>query len=296
MEIIDKFFDDLQELYEFERGLKNERYLILKENELPALEIIIEANRGIHKKIKNEIIEKNIAPHFISSYLVDFKNMLYRINLLIDDRLKDKLIHNYGDRQFEVVSRFKALSWTAKKEIQEILNFLEQVPAPNSPKDTIEQHLQKVFDQLRQKNREMNTPLTETRGFKSNLKQDQLKSLYYWLLENKFLDNSSDETFFINSFSGEIIDEKLTKKLTWIDTPQRAKNSANIQTIFQLLKSLGIEFKKDEFIPSVQNQIKLLFNNDFGNIKSKHNDFIGTGGNQPRQTLISDYITTLLKP
>ena len=60
MEIIDKFFDDLQDLYDFERGLINERYLILKERELPALEIKIESSRGIHKKIKNEIIVAGI--------------------------------------------------------------------------------------------------------------------------------------------------------------------------------------------------------------------------------------------
>lgn len=292
MEIIDKFFDDLQELYEFERGLKNERYLILKENELPALEIIIEANRGRHKKIKNEIIVAGIKPDYINTYLDDFKNALYLIELLIEDRLKDELINSFGDGTFEIVSRFKSLAWTMRMEIQKTITFLKSVLDPTAP----ERRRKELLERLKKKNIESNTPPAETRGFKSNLSDDKLELLFDWLVENKYLDPSSDKTFFVKAFGGQPIDMNAKNKLTWIDKPERAKSDNNIQTVFQLLKSLDINFEPKEFKIEIQKFIILLFNGKLEHLKQKHTDFHKNGGNQNRQILISSFITSLQKP
>jgi hypothetical protein len=121
---------------------------------------------------------------------------------LIDDRLKDKLINNYGERLFEVVSRFKSLSWTAKQEIQEIINFLKKVPAPPSPVETIEQHLQKVADQLRQKNREVNTPPPRQYGYNLGYSDAKLKKLFH-LIKDKYLGPKTTEDNFVNAFNGK---------------------------------------------------------------------------------------------
>ena len=292
MEIIDKFFDDLQELYKFERGLKNERYLILKENELPALEIKIEANRGIHKKIKNEIIVAGIKPDYISVYLAKFKDALHLIEILIEDRLKDELINSFGDRTFEIVSRFKSLAWTMRMEIQKTITFLKLVLDPEAP----ERERKNIFERLRQINIELNTPPAETRGFKSNLSDDNLELLFNWLVDNKYLDPNSDKTFFIQAFGGHIIDMNSKNKLNWIDIPITNNSPFNSHTIFQILISLAIINQSDRksFTLKAKKLLQMLFTNNLGNQTSKFTEFWDS--KTERQKLISDYITTLLKP
>lgn len=292
MEIIDKFFDDLQELYEFERGLKNERYLILKENELPALEIIIEANRGRHKKIKNEIIVAGIKPDYINTYLDDFKNALYLIELLIEDRLKDELINSFGDGTFEIVSRFKSLAWTMRMEIQKTITFLKSVLDPTAP----ERRRKELLERLKKKNIESNTPPAETRGFETGLSDRELESLYSWLNNNEYLAKDSDQNLFINSFSGGIINDNKFNKLEWIDKPLKNNSNYNSHTIFQMLVSLKILEISDPhtLTPDIQKKLKLIFKNDLGNPQGKYRYF--KNNNTARQKAISNFILDILKP
>ena len=265
MEIIDKFFDDLQDLYDFERGLINERYLILKERELPALEIKIESSRGIHKKIKNEIIVAGIKSDYINTYLVNFNDALYLIELLIEDRLKDELINNLGDKTFEIVSRFKSLAWTMRMEIQSTITFLKLVLDPEAP----ERERKELFERLRQKNIELNTPPFIGKGYYLGYEDTQLKKLYE-LIKDKYLDPETNEENFINAFNGKelntsfipIVWKEPTKGACFISAFTESKNPwTKIEPIFEtarykiLLDNSRKNGTKDHYINDF-NQIK----------------------------------------
>lgn len=103
------------------------------------------------------------------------------------------------------------------------------------------------------------------KSFDLGLSDEQLTNLHKALIDEKYL--KCDSIDFINAFKGNPIQEKIE----WIDISQRNK-SINMQTLFLLLASLGIELANDRNVitKSIKDFIKSVFKNDFGNMTSKY--------------------------
>ena len=131
--------------------------------------------------------------------------------------------------------------------------------------------------------------ISTNKGFNLGYSETQLKALHKALTDNNFLDNETEEAHFINAFNGEVLTN--FRKLKWIDETQRTHH-VSIHTVFQLLDSCKINLKGEyNIIPEVRETIKDIFENDFGNIQSKYNDFVSL--KTPRHTLIDSIIKNL---
>jgi hypothetical protein len=129
----------------------------------------------------------------------------------------------------------------------------------------------------------------EQTGFNLGYSETQLKALHKALMDKNFLDNQTEEAHFINAFNGEGLTN--FEKLKWIDETQRTHH-ISIHTVFQLLDSCKIDLKGEyNIIPEVRETIKDIFENDFGNIQSKYNDFVPL--KTPRHKLIDSIVKDL---
>jgi hypothetical protein len=132
-------------------------------------------------------------------------------------------------------------------------------------------------------------PNISDRGFNLGYTDTQLTALHKALIDNNFLDSQTEKAHFINAFNGK----ELTnfEKLKWIDKTQKTHH-ISIHTVFQLLDSRKINLKGNyNIIPEVRETIKDIFENDFGNIQSKYNDFVPL--KTPRHILIDSIIKDL---
>ncbi len=130
----------------------------------------------------------------------------------------------------------------------------------------------------------------QQKGFDLGLSNEQLEKLYNELKEHRFIDIETNSKHFINAFNGKDLEEGF-KPLKWIDETQR-NHYISIQTVFQLLDSCNVSLKgENNIIPQVRETIKLIFENDFGNIQSKFNDFNAL--KTPRHILIDSKVKDL---
>ncbi len=127
------------------------------------------------------------------------------------------------------------------------------------------------------------------KGFDLGFSDKQLEKLYNELKEHRFIDIETNSKHFINAFNGKDLEEGF-KPLKWID--ESRNHYITMQTVFQLLDSCNVSFKgENNIIPQVRETIKLIFENDFGNMQSKYNDFNAL--KTPRHILIDSKVKDL---